>query len=598
MPEIRSKAVVVPALLVLFAANGSVISTYGSVVHQLELGLRRDFAWSFIHADVPYPILGADALAHFDLMPDLKRHRLIDNVTKLSVKGQLAPAPVCSISAIDPTHPLAPLLSKYPQVINPARPGSSRAKGVLHHLQTTGGPIAQRARRLAPDKLSAARKQFEQWCKEGTCRPSNSAWASPIHIVPKKQPNEFRVCGDYRKLNAITTPSQYPILQVARGSASSQHAGVYCRKCLCQLLGRPLWRSETISTDQGRQFKSGFFSQLLKILGTNRIRTTAYHPQSNGLIERWHRDFKAALMCYPDRHSWTKFLPFVMLGLRTRIRLDIDASAAEIVFGTPLRVPGEFFSPEDAEPDRKAFTSTFRSYMQTVGPVADTHHELTKPFVHQTLQTCTHVFIKAQPIKRALDPPFTGPFKIDSRISPLLYNIPEDRVDAVELLAELLLELPPVLGRLERIVYVVQETIQIAERAEQVTHGRLVFARPETRQHDLLLQTVGVQTALLHRTYGPGVVPDVAHHLGPAQRLGYGFLQHRDEMLLAMRIIRAVLAAQLILAGEADVLGEELEGQIDSAAAGASLYHRGRVIIFYPFFSLKKIFKMTQHKLN
>ncbi|CAB0034475.1 unnamed protein product [Trichogramma brassicae] len=138
-------------------ANGSVISTYGSVVHQLELGLRHDFAWSFIHADVPYPILGADALAHFDLMPDLKRHRLIDNVTKLSVKGQLAPAPVCSISAIDPTHPLAPLLSKYPQVINPARPGSSHAKGVLHHLQTTGGPTAQRARRLAPDKFSAAR---------------------------------------------------------------------------------------------------------------------------------------------------------------------------------------------------------------------------------------------------------------------------------------------------------------------------------------------------------------------------------------------------------------------------------------------------------
>uniref|UniRef100_A0ABD2WRS1 Reverse transcriptase domain-containing protein n=1 Tax=Trichogramma kaykai TaxID=54128 RepID=A0ABD2WRS1_9HYME len=210
MPEIRSKAVVVPAFLVLFAANGS-ISTYGSVVHQLELGLRRDFAWSFIHADVPYPIQSADALAHFDLMPDLKRHRLIDNVTKLSVKGQLAPAPVCSISAIDPTHPLAPLLSKYPQAINPARPGSSRAKGVFHYLQTNGGPIAQRARRLAPDKLSAARKQFEQWCKEGTCRPSNSAWASPIHIVPKKQPNEFRVSGDYRKLNAITTPSQYPV---------------------------------------------------------------------------------------------------------------------------------------------------------------------------------------------------------------------------------------------------------------------------------------------------------------------------------------------------------------------------------------------------
>ncbi|CAB0032945.1 unnamed protein product, partial [Trichogramma brassicae] len=170
-------------------------------------------------------------------------------------------------------------------------------------------------------------------------------------------------------------------------------------------------------------------------------------------------------------------------------------------------------------------------------------------------------------------------YKIQLNIHSVAWRIKISDIRADENLKksyELLIELPPVLGRLERIVYVVQETIQIAERAEQVAHGRLVFARPETRQHDLLLQTVGVQTALLHRTYGPGVVPDVAHHLGPAQRLGYGFLQHRDEMLLAMRIIRAVLAAQLILAGEADVLGEELEGQIDSAAAGASLYHRGR----------------------
>ncbi|CAB0032930.1 unnamed protein product [Trichogramma brassicae] len=50
-------------------------------------------------------------------------------------------------------------------------------------------------------------------------------------------------------------------------------------------------------------------------------------------------------------------------------------------------------------------------------------------------------------------------------------------------------------------------------------------------------------------------------------------------MLLTMRIDSAVLAAQLILVGEADVLGEELEGQIDSAAAGASLYHRGRLLV-------------------
>lgn len=44
-----------------------------------------------------------------------------------------------------------------------------------------------------------------------------------------------------------------------------------------------------ISTDQGRQFESNLFNQLSRMLGICHLRTTSYHPQANGLIERWHR---------------------------------------------------------------------------------------------------------------------------------------------------------------------------------------------------------------------------------------------------------------------------------------------------------------------
>ncbi|GFU06767.1 retrovirus-related Pol polyprotein from transposon 297 [Trichonephila clavipes] len=49
-----------------------------------------------------------------------------------------------------------------------------------------------------------------------------------------------------------------------------------------------------ITTDQGRQFESSLFLALAKLLGVQRIRTTAYHPQSNGLIEDFHRPLKVS----------------------------------------------------------------------------------------------------------------------------------------------------------------------------------------------------------------------------------------------------------------------------------------------------------------
>lgn len=53
-----------------------------------------------------------------------------------------------------------------------------------------------------------------------------------------------------------------------------------------------------ITTDQGRQFESTLFNQLVNVMGSQHYRTTSYHPQSNGMIERWHRMLKAALMCH------------------------------------------------------------------------------------------------------------------------------------------------------------------------------------------------------------------------------------------------------------------------------------------------------------
>ena len=63
------------------------------------------------------------------------------------------------------------------------------------------------------------------------------------------------------------------------------------------------------------------------------------------MVERFHRQLKAALKAQPQPDSWMDTLPLVLLGVRTALKEDISSTAAEMVYGTTLRLPGEFFTP-------------------------------------------------------------------------------------------------------------------------------------------------------------------------------------------------------------------------------------------------------------
>ncbi|KAG8198220.1 hypothetical protein JTE90_015316 [Oedothorax gibbosus] len=80
----------------------------------------------------------------------------------------------------------------------------------------------------------------------------------------------------------------------------------------------------------------------MKFLGTEKNRTTAYNPASNGQVERFHRQLKQAIRCQATER-WVEVLPSVLLGIRSCFKEDLGASSAELVYGTTLRLPGEFF---------------------------------------------------------------------------------------------------------------------------------------------------------------------------------------------------------------------------------------------------------------
>ncbi|KAA3671288.1 uncharacterized protein DEA37_0000083, partial [Paragonimus westermani] len=68
-----------------------------------------------------------------------------------------------------------------------------------------------RLRRLAPDKLRIDRAEFQHMLDMGIIRPSDSPWAPPLHMVPKKTDGDWRPRGDYRGLNNATVPDRYSV---------------------------------------------------------------------------------------------------------------------------------------------------------------------------------------------------------------------------------------------------------------------------------------------------------------------------------------------------------------------------------------------------
>lgn len=104
-----------PSDLILFTANDSRVSTFGKKRITLDLELRNKFY--FCVASVRYPIIKADLLAHFRLVPFLHESRLVDTITGLSMNGFLKFTPTFGLSLIDRPGTFTKIFAESPELI-------------------------------------------------------------------------------------------------------------------------------------------------------------------------------------------------------------------------------------------------------------------------------------------------------------------------------------------------------------------------------------------------------------------------------------------------------------------------------------------------
>ena len=203
-------------------------------------------------------------------------------------------------------------------------------------------------------------------------------------------------------------PEAFPITDITAETVARAFIGGWVAR-----FGAP----DTVTTDRGAQFESALWRQLMVLLGTTRIRTTAYHPIANGMVERFHRQLKAALKAQPHPNQWVEALPTVLLGIRTALKQDIGCSTAEFVYGTTLRLPGEFVDStlDTSTADPASYVTRLKLAMQHVQ--ASPVHKQPSRSVHidESLFSGTHALIRRDARRTPLQRPYDGPFKIVQR---------------------------------------------------------------------------------------------------------------------------------------------------------------------------------------
>lgn len=168
-----------------------------------------------------------------------------------------------------------------------------------------------------------------------------------------------------------------------------------------------------VITDRGRQFISALWRSSMIELGIMAKTTTAYHPQANGMVERVHRQLKSCLKArIPPTGCWVSELPLILLAIRTSFKADLGASPHDLVFGEPLRLPGQLMEPPPSTLPPDEFANLLRQYMARLRATPPSYHGPTPEYVPPALATAKFVYLRTDAVTAPLQPPYSGPFRV------------------------------------------------------------------------------------------------------------------------------------------------------------------------------------------
>ena len=214
-------------------------------------------------------------------------------------------------------------------------------------------------------------------------------------------------------------------------------AQIFVHEFICHM-GIP----DVIHTDQGRNFESAVVKGICNLLGIKKTRTTPYHPQSDGMIERFNRTLLSMLSIAVehDEHGWDLQLPLLMFAYRTSTHETTGATPFELMYGREAQLPEDLMFHIPATVDTSTSPGEYLSHLKTRLEAAyklvrahankqqmrqgENYNRTVKGKPFQVgdlvLLHCPHV---PKGMSRKMHKPWKGPFKVKTVLGPVTYRI-------------------------------------------------------------------------------------------------------------------------------------------------------------------------------
>ncbi|RWS01320.1 hypothetical protein B4U79_13335, partial [Dinothrombium tinctorium] len=164
----------------------------------------------------------------------------------------------------------------------------------------------------------------------GILKPISTIYPMEIIGIDFVGPIRETTRGNKYIIVAIDHFSSYLIAKAISEITAKVAADFVFEEIICRF-GVP----KTVLTDQGVQFQSKLFRELINAIGSKKLQTSSYHPQCNGKTERANQTIKMALKkyCSSDQRDWDKYLKMVVFAYNNSKNATTGFSPFEIIHG-------------------------------------------------------------------------------------------------------------------------------------------------------------------------------------------------------------------------------------------------------------------------